>query len=91
MSFLERSPYPVDGGQMIGRDPRQMAREEWGVGFGGPILAVIRAKCLDCCCNQQYEVRKCTTVNCPLWPYRMGTNPFTNRRGNASGFKRPRA
>jgi hypothetical protein len=33
----------------------------------------IRAKCLDCCCGNSAEVRKCTLTNCPLWIYRMGT------------------
>lgn len=32
----------------------------------------IRAKCLDCCCGQQGEVRRCTAVNCPLWRFRLG-------------------
>lgn len=32
----------------------------------------IRMKCLDCCCGQQAEVRKCPATNCPLWRYRMG-------------------
>lgn len=32
----------------------------------------IRLKCLDCCCGQQAEVRKCPAVDCPLWRFRMG-------------------
>ena len=32
----------------------------------------IRLKCLDCCCGQSAEVRKCPAVECPLWRYRMG-------------------
>ena len=32
----------------------------------------IRLKCLDCCCNQPAEVRKCQIQNCPLQRYRMG-------------------
>lgn len=39
-----------------------------------PIKA-IRAKCLDCCCGQNTEVRLCTAENCPLYPYRMGKRP----------------
>ncbi len=45
-----------------------------------PIKA-IRAKCLDCCCNQVAEVRHCPTTKCPLWPYRMGHRPKTGRAG----------
>lgn len=33
----------------------------------------IRLKCLDCCCNQQAEVRRCNIRECVLWRYRMGT------------------
>lgn len=32
----------------------------------------IRQKCLDCCCGQAHEVKKCTLTNCPLWNYRLG-------------------
>lgn len=32
----------------------------------------IRAKCMDCTCQQQAEVRNCTIKTCPLWRYRMG-------------------
>lgn len=47
-------------------------------------LKSIRAKCLDCMCDQPMEVRLCPSENCPLWPYRMGHNP--NRKG-IGGFK----
>jgi len=39
-----------------------------------PIKA-IRAKCLDCTCGQLKEIRFCTIINCPLYPYRMGRRP----------------
>lgn len=32
----------------------------------------IRMKCIDCCCGNMAEVRKCPATNCPLWRYRMG-------------------
>ena len=32
----------------------------------------IRAKCIDCCGGDKKEVRLCTCVKCPLYPYRMG-------------------
>lgn len=32
----------------------------------------IRIKCIDCCCGNMAEVRKCPASNCPLWRYRMG-------------------
>ncbi len=39
-----------------------------------PIKA-IRAKCMDCTCNQPKEIRECRITECPLWPYRMGKRP----------------
>lgn len=39
-----------------------------------PIKA-IRAKCLDCTCNQVSEIRECTINTCPLYEYRMGHRP----------------
>ena len=32
----------------------------------------IRLKCIDCCCGNMAEVRKCPAISCPLWRYRMG-------------------
>lgn len=65
-------------GLPIGRDPRGMTADELselGHSRMSP-MDVIRARCLDCCCNQANEVRKCTSVQCPSWPYRMGKNPW---------------
>ncbi len=39
-----------------------------------PIKAM-RAKCMDCTCNQPKEIRECGITNCSLWPYRMGKRP----------------
>lgn len=44
-----------------------------------PIKA-IRAKCLDCCCGQANEVKLCTVTRCALYPYRLGHNPYIQRR-----------
>lgn len=41
-----------------------------------PPLKTIRAKCLDCCAGSAHEVRECASTNCPLWPFRMGRNPY---------------
>lgn len=69
---------PGPDGHPVGRDPREMTIAELeALGHvKRPILAAIRAKCLDCCCGQPSEVRKCTAVGCLLWPYRMNDNPF---------------
>ena len=65
-------------GVISGRDPRDL--DESALNAGGhykrAILAVIRDKCLDCCCGQMVEVRMCSSAQCALWPYRMNANPF---------------
>lgn len=35
--------------------------------YGGSKANAVKAKCLDCTCNQRDEVRNCTAVTCPLW------------------------
>lgn len=42
-------------------------------------VKVIREKCFDCCCGSWFEVEKCTSVNCPLHPWRMGKNPYRKK------------
>src|SRR5215467_4994946 len=65
-------------GHYVGRDPRDMAITElrsMGHQQMTPMEA-IRAKCLDCCGDSPHEVRLCTAVTCPSWPFRMGRNPW---------------
>lgn len=38
-------------------------------------LKAIRAKCIDCCCGNTFEVRECPCEDCPLWAFRDGHNP----------------
>jgi hypothetical protein len=79
--LLERSPYAADGGELIGRHPSDVPskilpryhREQ------NPLKA-LRARCLDCCCGVASEVRKCTAVDCPSWPFRNAVNPFRQKR-----------
>ena len=54
-------------------------------------LKAIRAKCLDCCCEQRNEVAACPCQDCPLYPYRFGKNPNRAGIGNkgASFLKTP--
>ena len=44
--------------------------------FDTPVKAM-RKKCIDCCNGQYEEIRKCTVINCALYPYRMGRRPDT--------------
>ncbi|MET4190698.1 MULTISPECIES: hypothetical protein [unclassified Bradyrhizobium] len=36
----------------------------------------IRAFCIYCMGGQTSEVRACEAIACPLWPFRLGANPF---------------
>ena len=56
--------------------------EKLGHGPRNPVK-VMRSFCMDCMGDNRAEVRRCTSVGCALWPYRLGRNPFTNRKGVA--------
>ena len=77
-ALLESSPYESDDHADIGRDPREIGAAGLNAAFLTKIIGMkaIRAKCLDCCSGSQGEVRKCTAVDCALWPLRMGSNPW---------------
>lgn len=63
-----------------GVDPRELESEDFPRYHSGRNrVQAIRAKCLDCCGDNAAEVRRCTAIECPLWPYRMGTNPFRKK------------
>jgi hypothetical protein len=62
----------------VGCDPRSMSAYEltqMGHERVSPLRA-LRLKCLDCCNDSAQEVRLCTAVDCPSWPFRMGRNPW---------------
>tara|TARA_B100001093_G_C26476810_1_gene863056 strand:+ start:312 stop:641 length:330 start_codon:yes stop_codon:yes gene_type:complete len=67
-----------ENGHLIGKHPKNT--EIFSLKQSGhsnlPLAQIIRKKCLDCCAFQAREVRKCVCTSCPLWPYRMGKNPF---------------
>lgn len=44
-----------------------------------PVKA-IRAKCMRCTCDQPGEIDKCPIVDCPLYPFRYGKNPYRTKR-----------
>ena len=43
------------------------------------VLRAIRLKCYDCSSYQSNEVRECIVTNCPLYPFRLGKNPFRKK------------
>ena len=73
--LLQKSPYEVDAGELIGRHPSDITAQEY-MNAGHNLLGIkaIRAKCLDCA-GTLTEVRKCVCTDCPLWPLRMGKAP----------------
>jgi hypothetical protein len=44
-----------------------------------PLATVIRDMCVRCMGGSTKEVALCTSVCCPLWVYRFGTNPWDPR------------
>ena len=42
-------------------------------------LSAIRLKCLECSVFEFTEVKSCIVSNCPLYPFRLGKNPFRKR------------
>ena len=75
--YLAPSPIQDDGGHAIGRLPSEISVEALRA-LGGPEspMRAIRAKCIDCSGGNTAEARKCVAIKCPLWPFRMGRNPF---------------
>jgi hypothetical protein len=62
----------------VDRDPRSMSAADLvqlGPARVSPLRA-LRLKCLDCCNGSAQEVRLCTAIDCPSWPFRMGKNPW---------------
>ena len=78
--LLEISADKIDDGELVGHRPSDVASKILSLNFRAqnPTKA-IRAKCLDCCCGNAAEVRKCVATDCALWPFRLGSNPFRKR------------
>jgi len=78
--FLEPSPFADDGGEFIGKDPRNIPISDLRMlGHPESPIKAIRANCLDCA-GSMSEVRKCVMHDCPMWPLRMGINVFHKSR-----------
>ena len=74
----------TETGEKIGRDPRDLTPADLiEAGHSQEsLLKIIRAFYIDHCGGDVSEVRKCTDTSNPLWPYRMGTNPFAKRKSS---------
>jgi hypothetical protein len=82
-NFLAPSPIEDDGGHQIGRLPQDIPVDVMRALHvpENPVKA-IRAKCIDCSGGSATEARKCVAYKCPLWPFRMGKNPFWGKSGD---------
>ena len=90
-SLLEISGDKTDGGELVGRRPSDVPSEILARNFTAQKpLKAIRAKCIDCCCGNAAEVRKCVAIDCPLWPFRLGSNPFRKRLALSESEKQRR-
>lgn len=70
-----------EDGHAVGKDPRIMSPDELAA-LGHrptPPVQALRARCIDCCAGSPSEVRRCTAVRCPSWPYRMGVSPYRKK------------
>jgi hypothetical protein len=78
LDLLEQSEHDSE---LVGKHPAEVPSEILQRHYReqNPVRA-IRARCLDCCCGQLSEVRKCVAVDCASWPFRMGLNPFRSKR-----------
>ena len=65
-------------GHDIGRDPRGMTADELAAAGHLRMNAqqALRLRCLDSSGASAVEVRLCTHVQCPAWPFRMGSSPW---------------
>lgn len=52
-------------------------------GMGVSILKTIKAYCLACVGNEYEEVKNCTGKDCPVFPFRLGRNPYLKGKGSS--------
>lgn len=77
--MMDRSPFleVLATGEKVGSLPGSLGTDVLRLlGHPESPIRAIRLACIECCGGSVGEVRKCTAVECPLWPMRMGTNPF---------------
>lgn len=66
-----------EGFHNIGRNPHDLTLEELADGGFTPHTAAkaIRRHCYECMGESWKCVAECGSVDCALWPFRMGTRP----------------
>ena len=43
-------------------------------------MRAIKLKCLDCSTYNTNEIKECIVKKCPLYPFRLGKNPFRKKK-----------
>ena len=76
-------------GNRIGKNPLDLGAQGLeGIGVRREsAVSAIRRNCLDCMGGgpeAKRYVRECSMDRCPLWPFRMGKNPWDARTGRAN-------
>ena len=54
-------------------------------------LKAIRLKCFDCSGGSAQEIKNCALTECPLFPYRFASNPYTRKKGNPQALAKWRS
>lgn len=44
------------------------------------VTRAIKLKCLDCSTYNINEIKECPVKECPLYPFRLGKNPFRKKK-----------
>ena len=44
------------------------------------VLRAIKLKCIDCSTYNINEIKECPVNKCPLYPFRLGKNPFRKKK-----------
>jgi hypothetical protein len=84
--YLEVSDKEADGGKKVGANPLAISKPLlFALDCPTSPISAIRAFCVECSGGNATEARKCTAVMCPLWAFRMGTNPFHAKAKVKSG------
>lgn len=52
------------------KDERESLEKTFQRAENGSLMAMIKLKCLDCCCGQKKEIALCPSKDCALWTVR---------------------
>jgi hypothetical protein len=79
--------HKCQGNKMLIGDPCPLY--PYRLGKGRPSVKTIRKHCLYCCNNSRKLVRECPDESCPLYKFRLGTNPNYKPKQNDLKNKGP--